>query len=1086
MNSVPMRRRTALAIGLSLIVAGLAGGQSVDGTLTGRVSDPSGALVPSVTVLVTNQFTNAQTSTVTNAEGEYRLEHLPVGAYTVTTTRAGFAAATISNVSVELNRTGTLEIRLALASATTTTVAVEAGTSLDLSTSQLQTNFDAMQLVGVPTAAFGSGPVNLSLLAAGVSSSGGLGIGIGPSVGGQRPTGNRFYVEGTDNNSYFSPSPLGYIPNEAVAEFTILQNNFGPEFGGGPGGLFNTVVKTGGNQLHGSLYEYNQNRLLMATDASAARQGLTSAPRLDNNRFGGTVGGRIIRDKLFYFGDYEYNPIGFAYLPPSVVNAPTSAGYQLLASLPGLSKTNLGVLQQYVPAAAQATSTISVGGTAVPIGPISITAPSYANQTHGVGSLDWDARASDRLRGRYMYSGYSGIDTSAGLPVFFTKQPSNANLISLSEFHTFSARAINDFRLSYSRVNSRETAGDFHYPGLDAFPFLRIEELRLQVGPSPNVPSGTLQGNLGASDMISYTVGKHALKAGYDFHDIILTTSFVSNPRGFYDYLSLNTFLQDLSPDFSGNRFQGTGANGMPGGFLQNAAYVNDDFRVLPNLTLNLGVRYEYVTVPVLSRAQQFSSIANLPGVLTFQEPKPTGNDWSPRVGFAYSPGKSGVWSIRGGVSRAFDMPYVNIAANTALEFYGSSASVNPTVPISSFLANGGIPLTSGILSSVAAARAGISAYTEDQQRPYAVSETLSIERRLGQDYVVEARYLHSRGVHLLVQEQLNRNAIVTPTQFIPTYLAMPSAAQLASLALTTGQLKSISANPLLPYGIANAITDYAPRGNSRYNGLALQLTRRYSHNLSFIAAYTYSHNMDDSTATVNTTLLTPRRPQDFNDIQAECATSMLDRRHRFTFSPVYEITAFRSRGWALRNLAGNWTASFTYTYESPAFATVASNVDSNLNTDAAGDRAIVNPAGDANTGSGVTGYNAAGVAQAANSNTIVAYVANNPNARYIVAAVGALANGGRNTFPLDPINNVDISLRKRLSITERVKLEVGGEFLNLMNHPQFTGGYVNDVGQSKNANRNFLIPNNPAFGQYQQFFPSNSRMGQVLARITF
>ena len=271
-------------------------------------------------------------------------------------------------------------------------------------------------------------------------------------------------------------------------------------------------------------------------------------------------------------------------------------------------------------------------------------------------------------------------------------------------------------------------------------------------------------------------------------------------------------------------------------------------------------------------------------------------------------------------------MPFANIAANTAPEFYGSSVSVNPNQSTPSFLGSGGITGTSGLLSSAASARSAISAYTEDQKRPYALNGTLSVERRIGQGYLLEARYLYSRGVHLLIQTQINRNAVVTPTQYIPTFLSMPSTDQLAALSLTTGQLKSIASNPLAQYGILNAITDYAPRGNSEYNGLALQLTRRYSRNLSFIAAYTWSHTMDDSTATVNSTLLTPRRPQDFNNIAADWSSSLLDRRHRFTFSPVYDVTAFSSRGWAMRNLVGNWTLGLTYTYESPEYATVGSN----------------------------------------------------------------------------------------------------------------------------------------------------------------
>ena len=269
-----------------------------------------------------------------------------------------------------------------------------------------------------------------------------------------------------------------------------------------------------------------------------------------------------------------------------------------------------------------------------------------------------------------------------------------------------------------------------------------------------------VQGELQAADMVTRLVGRHALKAGYEFHDIIQTTSFVSNARGSYEYQTLDRYVEDLSPNTAGSRFLGTTGSvvaGMPAGFLQNAAYFNDDFRVLPNLTLNLGVRYEYVTVPVLSRLQDLSALANVPGVITFNEPQPTKNDWSPRLGFAYSPGSSGVWSIRGGFSRAFDMPFTNIAANTAPEFYGSSITVSPTAYQSSFLADGGITGASGLLSSVAAARAGVSGYTEQQQRPYAVNATLAVQRRIGKDYMLEARYLSSRGDHLLVQTQLNR-----------------------------------------------------------------------------------------------------------------------------------------------------------------------------------------------------------------------------------------------------------------------------------------------------------------------------------------
>jgi hypothetical protein len=525
----------------------------------------------------------------------------------------------------------------------------------------------------------------------------------------------------------------------------------------------------------------------------------------------------------------------------------------------------------------------------------------------------------------------------------------------------------------------------------------------------------------------------------------------------------------------------------MPAGFLQNGAYANDDFRIRANLTLNLGVRYEFVTVPVISRAQQYSAIANVPGVITFAEPQPSKTDWSPRVGFAYSPGKTNVWSIRAGFSRAFDMPYANIAANTVPEFYGTSQTAPNTG--TNFLGNGGLTTPPAVLSSVPFARAFASGYTPDQNRPYAINYTAAVQRLLGKDYTLEARYLGSRGVHLYVQQQLNRTSAVTAAQSIPTYLATPSAAQLAALPLTLGALKAIPNNPLSPYGFSTPITAYEPMGSSQYHGLALQMTKRYSNNFSYQAAYTWSHLMDDATATVATTVLSPRRPQDFNNLHAEWGSSMLDRRHRLTFTPIYDFTPFRDGSWMMKNIVGNWSASLTYIYESPAYATVQSGVDSNLNGDTVGDRAIVNPNGIANVGSDVRPIDRNGNELAAGSAGIVAYVAKNPNARYITAGQAAFANGGRDTFPLDPINNIDFSLRKRFNIGEQKLLEFAGQAFNLFNHPQFTGGYTNDVAPLNTSTpglNNFLIPSQPLFGQYQQYLNSNSRQIQVVGRFTF
>jgi len=342
----------------------------------------------------------------------------------------------------------------------------------------------------------------------------------------------------------------------------------------------------------------------------------------------------------------------------------------------------------------------------------------------------------------------------------------------------------------------------------------------------------------------------------------------------------------------------------------------------------------------------------------------------------------------------------------------------------------------------------------------------------------------------------LNVISRVTPSHYIPTYTSMPSASTLAADTLTLGALKAILApgttaafpsNDMAIYGLPNNIVGYHPWGNSRYDGLAVQVNQRYSKNFSYILAYTWSHNFDDSTATNFSTILSPRRAQDFQNMRAEWASSALDRRHRLTFSPTYDFRPFQNRDWFMKNLVGNWSASFTYTFQSPEFATVQSGVDSNLNGDSL-DRSIINPAGAANVGTAVTAYNAAGQKVATGDASTVAYVANNPNARYIVAQSGALSNSGRNTYPLDHTNNFDFALMKRINISEAKRFEFGAQAYNVFNHSQFVGGYLSDVStyQTNAISRNFLIPGNSAFGGYQQFFPSNSRQMQLVARFIF
>jgi hypothetical protein len=319
----------------------------------------------------------------------------------------------------------------------------------------------------------------------------------------------------------------------------------------------------------------------------------------------------------------------------------------------------------------------------------------------------------------------------------------------------------------------------------------------------------------------------------------------------------------------------------------------------------------------------------------------------------------------------------------------------------------------------------------------------------------------------------------------LPMYLSMPSQGTLDSL---TNTLDSISARGhiLSQYGAAgftSPITAYMPMGASTYHGLAAQVTRRFSNGLQFVGSYTFSHNIDNSTAEVMSTYTSPRRMQDFQNLNAERASSALDHRNRFTMATVYDVPFFKGRNWFLRNLVGNWELAPIYTYETGTLATIQSGTDSNLNGDSV-DRAWVNPAGTSTVGSGTT-------ALLNSQKQVVGYLVNNPNSRYVATPQGVLPTAGRNTAHMNPIDNVDFSLLKRFNVfKEGYKLELGGRFMNLLNHAQYTGSRINDIApiltNTSGQVHNYLIPGATNFYDPTQVFSSNPRNIQVTAKFIF
>jgi hypothetical protein len=1086
MKGKSMRGLASVTLFAAMMAAPAVSGQTIDGDVVGVVFDATGATVSNARIELDNVATGVKNTAKTGADGTYRFSNVPVGGYMVAVEAPSFAVSLVKGVQVELNKTTTVNATLQPATVRTDVNVVDAPALLDTTTAQITNTYTAREVedLAISTNA-GKAALNLSLLSGGVASSGGVGAGTGPAVGGQRPRSNTFTVEGVDDNRKDITGPTTLVPAEGVAEFSLLQNQYSAEFGHSAGGQFNTVLKNGTNDLHGSLFAYSIDRYLMADDQAFSRQGITSAPRYDNNRFGGDVGGPIRKNKLFYYGLFEANPVGYASTLSQGIDAPTAAGYQMLASMPSVSPTNLGILQKYLPAApVENDGTTPVGSANIPLGATSIVSPSYYNYYNWLGSIDYTLSSSDQLRGRFIGNRVPKLDDAANIPAFWTTQLTTAELVSISEFHTFRPNLLNELRLAYSRFDNSDQTPNVQYPGLSQFPNIMIwDDLGVQIGPDPNAPQTYAQNSYQLIDNVSWVKGKHDVKFGIDLRDQLAFSNYIQYQRGDYEYLSMAPFLLDTTPDYRVQK--SIGNQPYSGNAAAYYAFVNDNWRVTHNFSLNLGVRYEYNGVSQSMRDFSLESAASVPGVISFFAPQAQKLNFAPRFGFAYSPGNKATTTIRGGFGIGYDPIFDNVGTNIRPPQDAFLISSYPT-GASNFIGNGGIttpPLPPNATPSQM--RAVSTAWMGNQELGYVMNASLGVQHEFAHDFTLEVRDLATKGVHLLEQTELNRNAVVTPELYLPTYLQNPGVAALNALPVTLTQLNALKAknNPLAAYGFANAITAYEPTGNSLYNGIATELRKRFSHNLQFLAAYTWSHLQDDSTAEINTTDLTPRRPQDFGNLRGDWSNSALDHPNRATVTWIYEAPWFaHAQNGFLRNALGGYQLTGSYIVESGELVTPQSGTDANMNGDSVGDRTIVNTAGVPGTGSGVSTLKNS-------SGATVAYLATNPNAEYINAGSGALANAGRNTLATPRINNWDVTVAKNFAIGERYKLQLRADFFNLFNHPQYTAGLLDDisaVNTSSSTTAQYLIPNNPLFGQWNQVFASNSRYIQLGLKFRF
>lgn len=1096
--------------------------QGIDGTLRGDARDPSGAILPGVTVTAIHAETGEARSQVTTSAGTFNLPNLLVGPYTVTAELSGFKKYSHPGVQVTASQVTEVHLHLELG-APTDTVEVVAGAELvKTSTSDLGGTFDAEVITRIPARpTFSTLPaedavLNLAILESGVSSQPGGVAGEGGAIGGNRPHNNNFVLDGVDNNLVLSTGHSQPVIDEGVANFTLLTNQFAAEYGHSTGGQFIITTKSGTNRIHGTARYAVNNRNLNALDnidkAAIARGDLQSKPRFDWNQAGGSLGGPIIPDKWFYYGAYEYKTLGQAATPGAVTLVPTAAGFATLDQLAtsagtGVSRTVVDILKNSLPTASLRSRTVNVTrtdtGTVVPVelGIVTPAAPSFFTQHDYILNSDYQSSARNRISARHLWSRARQPDIPPlPLPQFLGSRARDAWSVTLSDVFT-TARWVNEARAGYRRfVQAVSLPSGLTKPAtLDTFPNFSIGGISLAFGPGLQSPQSYVINTYQLVDQVTIMSGPHILKTGVDYRWWITPLNFLQLERGSYTYDGLDAFVKDVLPNSAnaGSGLRGVGTGVFAGN--QNAVYafIQDDWKIHPRLTLNLGVRYEYTSNPRDTALQARNAIASVPGVAEFREPAVARNNWAPRLGLAWDPAGDGRTAVRAGFGVSYDVVFQNLITLRLPPQFQQLLDTNTLCTLPSrpaycstgrgFLAGGGLPSLPIPPTTAADARSLTGGLMVDQVPPTTITWSLSVQHGLWDDTVVEARYLGNHAYHLPVQMQRNGGIVPADSFFMPTYLNRSEVpATVPQTAPNLAAFIAARARALAGTGFLSAMTAFDPLGNSHYHALSLSLERRVSRGLYIKSGYTWSKTIDDATNLLNTSIVNPRRPEDFFDLGRDRGLSALDLPHKFTGVFLWDLPAPGRNGVA-RALLGGWQLGPNYVAESGQPVTPQSFADANGNFDTATDRTILNPNGRPRTGTDVsfvcrtpaTGATFVGPSAAAcgGNPNVVGYVANDPTARHVRAQQGTRANAGRNIERSAGLNNWNLVVLKSTPVNEDVTLEFKAEIQNVLNHPQPILGSGSVFLSVDNAVSSALVdPRDPNFLKPGEIFSTGNR----------
>lgn len=877
-----------IAVVLSVSLTVLAQSQANTGNIEGRVTDPNAASVTNVTVTATNLATGLQKTAQTNDEGVYRIVFLPPGAYKVETSGTqGFIPAAFTNVIVTVGGQTPLDIQLAVGNATVAMVDVSAeGQVVETTRTSVSSVVNERAIQNLPVN--GRNFLDFATLTPSVvrdpTRQGDL------AVGGQKGTLNSLQVDGADNNNTFFGQSFGrtgtrppyQFSEESVQEFQVNQNGFSAEFGRAGGAVINVVTKSGTNNFHGSAFEFFRDEALNSNTPVLTARG-AKRPKSQINQFGGTIGGPIKKDRAFFFFAYDGQRSNI----PNVVDAPNFFAQPL--SIQNLLSPKMATYQ--------------VG----------------RDQDVYMAKSDIRLNNSNQLVLRFNQQDFTGNNNENGGPLSVEEHSGNSvaktTTFSGSWISTLSPVLVNEFRFQFGRdrepgeANSDVTEARIQTGG--GF---------LQLGRNNFSPRETTIKRAQFIDVVSYTRGKHSLKFGADLNFDRVFNFFPGLFSGQFTFNSYALFASNTPASFTQN-FAG---NGTTGGTThpdlnEYGFFVQDDWRVSPKLTLNLGLRYD---IQDLADPTVNNPSAALAAVgLNTTTPVRDRNNLGPRFGFSYAFDDKTV--VRGGYGIFF--------GRTPAIMLGTAHSQNGIqvtgVSLTCTLVPNPCPIYPSIFSAPPAAggvNPSLYLFAKDYAQPYVQQGRLGVERELFANTSLSVSYLYFRGVHLSRTRDIN---LGTP---VPTTVVDPAGRNFIVL-------RHPAARPIPGFA---RISLFESTADSRYNALAMELKRRFTRGFQFIAAYTFSDTSDnrpDQTMVV-VGADDAKGLQNNLDIRSDWGRSDLDIRNRFVLSPVYEIGLVQKDNTFAKHLLSNWTFSGIITVQS-GFAYSAliagdANRDGNPSTD--------------------------------------------------------------------------------------------------------------------------------------------------------